>query len=94
MVHEAAEELDATYAELHQAVIHMPVGHFDETGTRVDKHTKWVHVASNESLTYLYLSDKRGRAAMDAQGVLPFFRGIMVHDCLSAYWKYGSAHAL
>ena len=94
MVHETAEGLGATYAELHQAAINMPVGHFDETGTRVDKHTKWVHVVSNESMTYLYLNDKRGRAAMDAQGVLPFFRGIMVHDCLSAYWKYGSAHAL
>ena len=94
MVRQFAIGLEATDAELRQAVINMPVGHFDETGTRVDKHTKWVHVASNSQITYLYLNDKRGRSAMDEQAVLPNFHGILVHDSLASYWVYGSAHGL
>jgi transposase len=31
---------------------------------------------------------------MDAMGILPTFRGILCHDHLKAYFKYGSFHAL
>ena len=31
---------------------------------------------------------------MEAGGVLPAFRGTAVHDCWSAYWKYGCTHAV
>ena len=94
MVHQFAMGLEATDAELRQAAINMPVGHFDETGTRVDKHTKWVHVASNSRITYLYLNDKRGRSAMDEEAILSNFHGILVHDSLASYWAYGSEHGL
>lgn len=94
MVHQFSELLEAPYAALKAAVVNMPVGHFDETGSRVDGHTKWVHVVSNDCLTYLYLDDKRGRTAMERQGVLPSFSGILVHDSLASYWQYGSGHGL
>jgi len=94
MVHQFSELLEAPYAALKAAAVNMPVGHFDETGSRVDGHTKWVHVVSNNCLTYLYLDDKRGRSAMERQGVLPNFRGILVHDSLASYWQYGSGHGL
>jgi transposase len=64
------------------------VAHCDETGLRVDKKTKWAHVFSNEMYTYLTLSDKRGRKGMDEAGILPYFKGIAMHDCWSSYWKY------
>ena len=52
------------------------LGHFDETGTRVDKKLWWVHDASNCEYTYLDISPKRGNAGMEQCGVLPEFKGI------------------
>ena len=57
------------------------LGHFDETGTRVDKKLWWVHDASNCEYTYLDISPKRGTAGMGQCGVLPEFKGIAMHDC-------------
>lgn len=77
-----------------KAVIAAKVAHFDETGTRVDGKTKWVHTASTKDATYLYLGSKRGMEGMDAGGVLPAFRGTAVHDCWAPYWKYDCTHAV
>ncbi len=63
-------------------------GHFDETGTRVDKKLWWVHDASNCEYTYLDISPKRGNAGMEQCGVLPEFKGIAMHDCWASYWNY------
>ena len=30
----------------------------------------------------------RGRQGMNAGRVLPYYKGIAIHDCLTAYWKY------
>ena len=62
--------------------------HFDETGIRVDAKTKWVHSSSDKFFTYLSLSEKRGKEGMDSNGVLPLFKGIAVHDCWKAYWRF------
>jgi len=64
------------------------IGHFDETGTRVDGKTMWVHNASNSEYTYLTINEKRGQEGMDAAGVLPIFAGTAIHDCWGPYWKY------
>ena len=65
-----------------------PLAHFDETGCRVNQRLNWVHVASTNSETYLYLIEKRGSKGMDEGGVLPTFHGIAIHDCWAPYWKY------
>lgn len=77
-----------------KAVIAAKVAHFDETGTRIDGKTQWVHTASTKDATYLYLGSKRGMEGMDAGGVLPAFRGTAVHDCWAPYWKYDCTHAV
>lgn len=38
-----------------EIVIAAKVAHFDETETRIDGKTKWVHTASTKDITYLYL---------------------------------------
>ena len=78
-----------------EKIVQGPVAHFDETGIRVDGRTKWVHSSSNRDFTYLTLSEKRGKDGMDENGVLPDFKGIAVHDCWKAYWRYLEAtHAI
>jgi len=83
--------VDEVAAQLRAA----PVAHADETGLRVAGRTRWLHVVATPGLTLYHLDDKRGRQAMEAQGILPEFRGRLVHDCWAPYFAYeGCAHGL
>jgi transposase len=55
----------------------------------------WVHVASTEELTHYAVHEKRGVEATKEIGILPFFKGVAMHDGLSSYWQYEQCvHAL
>ncbi len=71
------------------------LGHFDETGLRVCGKGMWVHVASSTKLTHYAVHEKRGSEATKEIRILPSFRGVAVHDGLTAYGKYERCeHAL
>ena len=76
MVKRCADSLSETVGKIKDKMIGSALGHFDETGTRVDKKLWWVHDASNCEYTYLDISPKRGNAGMEQCGVLPEFKGI------------------
>jgi hypothetical protein len=65
---------------LRTLLIASPVIHCDETGGRVVGELRWVHVASTDRLTLLTVHARRGIEGMDAAGVLPFYKGVPVHD--------------
>ena len=88
MVKRCADSLSETVGKIKDKMIGSALGHFDETGTRVDKKLWWVHDASNCEYTYLDISPKRGTAGMEQCGVLPEFKGIAMHDCWASYWNY------
>lgn len=88
MVKRCADAVSETVNTIKQKVIDSGLGHFDETGTRVDKKLWWVHDASNCEFTYLDISPKRGYLGMEQCGVLPLFHGIAMHDCWASYWNY------
>ena len=88
MVKRCADSLSETVGKIKDKMIGSALGHFDETGTRVDKKLWWVHDASNCEYTYLDISPKRGSAGMEQCGVLPEFKGIAMHDCWASYWNY------
>ena len=88
MVKRCADAVSETVNNIKEKMIHAGLGHFDETGTRVDKRLWWVHDASNSEFTYLDISPKRGHLGMEQCGVLPFFHGIGMHDCWASYWSY------
>jgi transposase len=71
-----------------------PVGHGDETGIRVDGQTKWLHVFSTLAYTYYYWSQHRGQKAHRADGLLPEYQGILMHDAYRSYFLYAYLHAL
>lgn len=64
------------------------LGHFDETGTRVDKKLWCVHDVSNCEYTYFDISPKRGTAGMEQCGVFLGFKGTAMHDFWTSYWNY------
>ena len=88
MVDRCADSLKGTVEIIRQKVTASKINNFDETGTRVDGKTIWVHNASNSKYTHLTINANRGQDGMDAGKILPKYKGIAVHDCWSPYWKY------
>lgn len=69
--------------------------HTDETGSNISGNKKWMHVVGNEELTHYAIHEKRGRKASEDIGILPEFRGTMVHDHWKSYFTYkDAAHSL
>jgi len=66
----------------------------DETGINVNGTRLWLHSISNEKATLFHPDEKRGHEAMDRMGILPYFKGILVHDHWKAYFRYKCTHTL
>src|SRR5258706_6371928 len=68
-------QLAEVETSLKAALVKTNVIHQDETGLRVGKTGWWVHVCSTDRLTHYAAHPSRGRAALDAIGIAPKFRG-------------------
>ena len=88
------EHLAPIDAEIKQAIQAAEVGHFDETGLRVNQRLWWLHVASTNGLTYYFVHPKRGQTAMDEMDILSEFDGKAVHDGWKSYQTYACEHFL
>jgi transposase len=82
------EALAETEQEIKQQLLDSPVIHCDETGSRVEGKTHWLHSVSTPALTCYSIHPKRGSDAMDEMGILPVYTGIAKHDGLKVYFKY------
>ena len=71
-----------------QELINQMLLHADETGANINGKNCWVHNFSTDKLTYLFADEKRGKEAMDRAGVLPNYKGILVHDHWKPYLSY------
>jgi transposase len=60
----------------------------DETGLRVDGKNHGLHILTAGSLTLQFLQPKRGKAAIEAIGLIPSYRGPLVHDCWASCLSY------
>jgi transposase len=96
MVRRVAGSLGGCLDAIRTALTAADVVHFDETGFRVAGKLAWVHSASSGKFALITVHARRGRQAMDAAGVLPFFGGIAVHDAWAPYDTYQdlAGHAL
>ena len=73
------------------AIAVAPLAHFDETGFRVEGACHLLHSACTPAAVFYTVHRKRGRAAIDAAGILPRFTGIAVHDAWAPYDTYAKA---
>lgn len=88
MINECAANLEPYVEKIKEAIIKEPVVHFDETGIRIESSLCWLHSAGNENYTYYFSHKRRGKKAMDAMGILPYFKGIAVHDHWDSYYQF------
>ncbi len=88
------EQLAEVEAQIKSAIQAADVGHFDETGLRVNGKLIWLPVACTTGLTHYAIHAKRGKPAMDEIAILPSFSGVSVHDGWASYAGYDCDHAL
>jgi transposase len=84
----AASNVQPATEAIKEAVIEAEVAHADETGFYVKGQRYWLHTVSTTDLTYYEPHAKRGKKATDAIGILPQFKGTLVHDAWATYFKY------
>jgi len=87
------EKLEPWESHVKNLLIESLIVGFDETGVRCLKKLMWIHTACTAKLTLLFLHEKRGKKAMDAFGILPYFKGTAIHDYFKAYYNYYCQHS-
>jgi transposase len=90
----AYEMLEAFENAARAKLIASALLHNDETGINIGGKLRWLHAASNEKWTLFFAHEKRGGDAIKAFGILPFFKGISVHDHWKPYFTFDCQHAL
>lgn len=87
-VEAAAVAVEPASEAIKEAVMEAEVGHADETGFYINGQRHWLHTVSTKELTYYEPHANRGQKATDEIGILPQFRGTLVHDAWATYFKY------
>jgi len=65
-----------------------PILHADETSVPINKVKHWLHVVCTPLLTFFAVHLNRGKAAIEAIGIIPRFNGWLMHDFLSSYLSF------
>lgn len=71
-----------------QQLLDSPSMHVDETSMRVAKKNHWIHVYSAGDITIKFLHRRRGSEAIEDIGIIPRYKGAIIHDCWSSYLMY------
>lgn len=90
-----SHSLEEWERRLIEKLLAQPSIHCDETSLKVDKKNHWVHSYSAGEVTLKFLHEKRGREAIEDIGIIPRYKGTIVHDCWASYLAYDHVdHAL
>jgi transposase len=88
IIKECAHELKDSLLLIKEGISKSEVLGVDETNLRVNQKQQWVHVSSTDKLTLLVHDKRRGTAATENIGILAGYKGVCVHDGLTAYDHY------
>ena len=90
----AHAKLSAYEDEITQLLLQSEVNHADETGVNLNGKNTWIHVLSNQNMTFFGHHIKRGKEAIDSFGIIPKYNGTLIHDRFSSYFAYNCKHSL
>jgi transposase len=89
------KQIEGEMTPIRQALSQADCLHGDESGVRAAGRLRWLRVVSTSQWTLYSLHDKRGFEGMSAAGILPAFRGWVMHDGLEWYQQFKDCrHAL
>src|SRR5437763_7259123 len=94
LIARCAAQLAPVEQQIKAALSRAEVLHQDETGLYVAGQRQWMHVHATEHLTHYAVHPQRGKAALDAIGILAALHGVSVHDGWQSYWRFLCQHAL
>ncbi len=63
-------------------------------GLRVNKALHWMHVVATKTLTWMVRHVRRGKIAIKELGLLPHFKGTLIHDGWESYRILACHHGL
>jgi transposase len=89
------EQLEGFERQVKEILGNCAIAHADETGLKINSKNHWLHTLCNGRYTFLGIHPKRGYQALEEFGILERFRGRLVHDCWSAYFRLNNCeHSL
>lgn len=91
---QAHEGLAGVEEGIKQALIEAPTLHVDESSYRQDGEKAWWHVACTAQLTHYQASPHRGYEGFKGAGILPDYKGNLVHDFFRSYFQIPAQHNL
>jgi transposase len=71
-----------------QRLIYSSFLHSDETGININGKGHWLHATLNDRWTLFMPHKSRGKEATDHMGILPHFKGVLIHDHWGTYFRY------
>lgn len=91
-VNRMAQDLEPDTEIIKQNILASSVAHADETGARVAGKLHWGHDLVTELYTYFFVSEKRGKIALNsADSITAQFPGTLIHDCWAPYFNLACA---
>jgi transposase-like protein len=93
-IQQAARTLEPTMLRLKALLKWSHLNHVDETGARIKGLLHWFHVLGNRWLTLYAWHRKRGQEAINHMGIVPDYRGRLIHDRWVSYGGYSCEHSL
>ena len=85
---EQSDSLASFEDRLVEILPHEPILHPDETTVPINKVNHWLHVVCTPLLTYFAIHLSRGQEAIQAMGIIPQFKGWLMHDFLPSYLSF------
>ncbi len=87
------EKLQRAEETIKSSVATSKVVHADETGIRVKGKLHWLHTATTQLYTYLFVHENRGAKALESEkSILNNINTWIVHDCWGSYFKFTQMH--
>lgn len=75
-----SSRLDKLDTQIKNMLTNENLAHCDETSMNINGAKQWLHTVGTENFTHYALHEKRGKQATLDIGILPEFKGTMVHD--------------
>jgi transposase len=88
--YELTEEVES---KIKEELAKQSVLHADETGLFCGGFLSWLHILSTKRLSYYHIDRKRGRAAIENMGIIPKYKGLLMHDFWKPYLFYDCNHS-